>query len=244
MMEVSDSLLEMEAGSRHQTRGLDYPPGPKAFVPFSAVCYPGVVVNMLRWPRPHEIPGTTMPPRIYTRTGDQGETGLFHGPRVGKDMPRIEVMGALDELNAILGLARSRSLPDEIDTILNRVQNELFVLGAEVSTPDPSHLGMQRIGRQHVEALESDIDRLGDALPPLTVFILPGGTLSAADMHLARAVCRRAERRMVTLLREVPEDIALVLLAYLNRLADLLFVIARTVNLAANCPDVPWQKPS
>ncbi len=187
-----------------------------------------------------------MPPKIYTRTGDQGETGLFHGPRVGKDMPRIEVLGVLDELNAILGSARSKSLPGEIDTIVARVQNELFVLGAEVSTPDPSHrhLGNQRLERRHVEALESDIDRITDKLAPLTNFILPGGSLSAADLHLARAVCRRAERRLVTLLREVPEEISLILLAYLNRLADLLFIVARAANSQADCPDVPWQGPS
>lgn len=185
-----------------------------------------------------------MPPRIYTRTGDQGETGLFHGPRVGKDMPRIEVIGALDELNAILGAARTRSLPDEIDSVVERAQNELFVLGAEVSTPDPTQLGMQRLERRHVEAIEADIDRFSDGLPPLTNFILPGGTPQAADLHLARAVCRRAERRLVTLLREVPEEVSLILLAYLNRLADLLFVLARAANSALNCPDVPWRMPS
>ena len=184
-----------------------------------------------------------MPPRIYTRTGDQGETGLFRGPRVGKDMPRIELIGTLDELNAILGLARTHSLSGEIDAIVQRVQNELFALGAEVSTPDPSQLEMPRLERQHVEVLESDIDRIDETLPPLTDFILPGGSPSAADLHLARAVCRRAERRLVTLLREIPEEVSLVLLAYLNRLADLLFVLARAANSATGCPDVPWQKP-
>ncbi len=185
-----------------------------------------------------------MPPKIYTRTGDQGETGLSHGPRVGKDMPRIEVLGVLDELNAILGSTRSRSLPEQIDTIVARVQNELFVLGAEISASDPSHLKMQRLERGHVESMEFDIDRITEKLAPLTNFILPGGTPSAADLHLARAVCRRAERRLVTLLREVPEEISLTLLAYLNRLGDLLFVIARAANSQADCPDVPWQSPS
>ena len=184
-----------------------------------------------------------MPSRIYTRTGDQGETGLFLGPRVGKDMPRIEVIGSLDELNAILGIARAHTLPDEIDTVVGRVQNELFLLGAEISTTDPAQLEMQRIQRSNVEALETDIDRFTDVLPPLTEFILPGGSLAAANLHLARAVCRRTERRLVTLLREVPEEIALVLLAYLNRLADLLFVIARAANSSANHPEVMWQKP-
>jgi cob(I)alamin adenosyltransferase len=159
-------------------------------------------------------------------------------------MPRIEVIGALDELNAVLGIARAGSLPETLELVLERVQNELFVLGAELSTPDPDQHPMQRIERRHVEGLESDIDGLSEQLPPLTDFILPGGTKAAADLHLARAVCRRAERRLVTLLRELPEDISLVTLAYLNRLADLLFVTARVANASANRPDIPWNKPS
>ncbi len=212
-------------------------------------------------PSPHDIPGppchlgtnnpigiiprtqgSTMSPKIYTRTGDQGETGLFLGPRVGKDMPRIEVIGTLDELNAVLGASRSGGLPGEIDAVVARVQNELFVLGAEIAAPNPGLLTIGRLQRQHVEALESEIDRFSEALPPLTDFILPGGTSSAAWLHLARTICRRAERRLVTLLREVPEEISLVLLAYLNRLADLLFVVARVVNRMADCPDVAWKK--
>lgn len=185
-----------------------------------------------------------MPPKIYTRTGDHGETGLFHGPRVGKDMPRIEMVGVLDELNALLGLARTGDLPEVIDQIVERAQNELFVLGAEVATPQPDKHGLQRIERQHVEQLEADIDELTDRAPPLTVFILPGGTRQAAELHLARAVCRRAERRLVTLLREAPEDISLTLLTYLNRLGDLLFVLARAANAAAGRVDIPWRKPS
>ena len=193
-----------------------------------------------RFPR---YQGNKMPPRIYTRTGDQGETGLFLGPRVGKDMPRIEVIGTLDELNAILGATRSGGLPGEIDTIVGRVQNELFLLGAEISAPDPGLLEIQRLQRRHVEALEHDIDRFAEKLPPLIDFILPGGMPSAAGLQWARTVCRRAERRLVTLLREVPEEISLVLLAYLNRLADLLFVLARVANWIADRPDVVWQKP-
>lgn len=184
-----------------------------------------------------------MSPRIYTRTGDQGETGLFLGPRVGKDMPRIELLGTLDELSAILGAARSETPPAEIDAIVYRVQNELFLLGAEVSAQDPRQLGMPLLGGEDVQVLEGDIDRLSEKLPPLNDFILPGGTPLAARLHLARTVCRRAERRLVTLLREVPEDLSLVLLAYLNRLADLLFVLARYANLIAGCPDIPWKRP-
>jgi cob(I)alamin adenosyltransferase len=159
-------------------------------------------------------------------------------------MPRIEVLGTLDELNAMLGIVRTKGLPGEIDTIVQRVQNELFVLGAEISAPDPEQLGMPRLERRHVEALEREIDRFTEMLPPLTDFILPGGTPAAADLHLARAVCRRAERRLVTLLREVPEAISLILLAYLNRLADHLFVVARAANSMADCADVAWEKPS
>ncbi len=184
-----------------------------------------------------------MPPRIYTRTGDQGETGLFLGPRVGKDMPRIELLGTLDELSAILGAARSEAPPAEIDTIVYRVQNELFLVGAEVSAQDPSQLGMPLIGGENVQVMEGDIDRLSENLPPLSDFILPGGTPLAARLHLARTVCRRAERRLVTLLREVPEDLSLVLLAYLNRLADLLFVLARYANVVAGSSDIPWSRP-
>jgi len=180
--------------------------------------------------------------KVYTRTGDQGETGLFHGPRVGKDMPRIEVVGALDELNALLGLARAGDLPDEIDPVLQQIQNELFDFGAEVSTPQPDEHGTRSIHRRHVEALEATIDRFSDQLPPQRQFILPGGTQSAAQLHHARAVCRRAERRLVTLVREAPEDISLVLLSYLNRLGDLLFVLARAANALAGRPDTPWRK--
>ncbi|MHB8902754.1 MAG: cob(I)yrinic acid a,c-diamide adenosyltransferase [Thermoguttaceae bacterium] len=183
-----------------------------------------------------------MPPKIYTRTGDQGETGLFLGPRVGKDMPRIEVLGTLDELNALLGATRSAGLPAEIDAVLGRVQNELFALGAEISAPNPSLLRIQRLERRHVESLEQDIDRFSENLPPLADFILPGGAPAAAGLHLARTVCRRSERRLVTLLREIPEEVSLVLLAYLNRLADLLFVLARSANLVAGCPDTLWRK--
>ncbi len=181
--------------------------------------------------------------RIYTRTGDQGETGLYLGPRVGKDMPRIEVIGTLDELNAVLGAARSGGFPGEIDAVVARVQNELFAMGAEISAPNPALLTIPRLQRHHVEAIERDIDHFSESLPPLNNFIVPGGTPAAAWLHLARTVCRRAERRLVSLLREVPEEISLALLAYLNRLADLLFVMARLANHLVDRPDILWQKP-
>ena len=181
--------------------------------------------------------------KIYTRTGDLGETALFAGPRVGKDMPRIEVCGAIDELNAALGLARADSLDPDTDRILDRVQHELFAIGAELATPDPVARGVQWIGREHVQSLEADIDRRDASLPPLTEFILPGGTRGAALLHLARAVCRRAERRLVSLIRHCDEPISLPLLAYLNRLSDLLFVLARAENARAGIADVTWRKP-
>lgn len=183
-----------------------------------------------------------MTAKIYTRTGDLGETGLVWGPRVGKDMVRIEAMGAVDELNATLGLARSDNLPAEIDGLLERIQNELFCFGAELATPRASEHGMQQIASRHVEALEADIDRFSEQLAPLSQFVLPCGSRAAAEVHLARTVCRRAERRLVALVRECPEDVSLLLLAYLNRLGDLLFVLARAANALADFSDTLWRK--
>ncbi|MGI6416447.1 MAG: cob(I)yrinic acid a,c-diamide adenosyltransferase [Thermoguttaceae bacterium] len=183
-----------------------------------------------------------MTAKIYTRTGDQGETGLVWGPRVGKDMARIETIGAIDELNAVLGLARSENLPTEIDGPLERIQNELFCFGAEVATPRAAEHGMQQIQRRHVESLEADIDRISERLAPLSQFVVPCGSRAAAEVHLARTVCRRAERRLVALVRECPEDVSLLLLAYLNRLGDLLFVLARAANALADYSDTLWRK--
>jgi cob(I)alamin adenosyltransferase len=181
--------------------------------------------------------------KIYTRTGDLGETALFAGPRVGKDMPRIEVCGTIDELSAALAVARAEPLDAEADRLLDRVQHELFAVGAELATPEPAARGVQWIGPEHVKALEAEIDRRQGGLPPLDEFVLPGGTRAAALLHLARAVCRRAERRLVTLIRRNEEPISLVLMAYLNRLSDLLFVLARCENARTGRPDVVWQKP-
>jgi cob(I)alamin adenosyltransferase len=180
--------------------------------------------------------------KIYTKTGDAGQTGLFGGPRVAKDDPRIEAYGAVDELNAALGLARAEMLPTEIDTMLACVQNELFDLGAELATPDPAAHGMAVLGPPHFAALERAIDRHEAVLPPLREFILPGGCRGAAALHLARTICRRAERRLVTLVHASAEPISPNLVIYLNRLGDLLFVLARAANAAAGLPDVPWRK--
>jgi cob(I)alamin adenosyltransferase len=178
--------------------------------------------------------------KIYTKTGDTGDTGLFGGPRVRKDASRIEAYGTVDELNAVLGLARTEALPAEIDLLVARIQNELFDLGAELATPDPQAKNMATLNANNIAALEAAIDRHEAQLAPLRQFILPGGTRGAALLHLARTVCRRAERRLVTL--AASETITPTLLVYLNRLSDLLFVLARSVNQSAGQADVPWQK--
>src|SRR5262245_55482770 len=131
--------------------------------------------------------------KIYTKTGDAGETGLFAGPRVKKDDPRIQAYGTVDELNSVLGLARCQKLPEEIDARLAGIQHTLFDLGAELATPDPKARGTDLVSPAQIEALESAIDKYDDALPPLKTFILPGGTPGAAWLHQARTVCRRAE---------------------------------------------------
>ena len=181
--------------------------------------------------------------KIYTKTGDQGETGLFAGPRVSKDHPRIEACGTIDELNAVLGQTRGRDSDPLVDEILGDVQNDLFSLGAELSTPDPRRHALTLLADSRVEALEVAIDQIEERLPPLTQFILPGGDETAAALHLARSVARRAERRVVTLSREGPA-VSARLIRYLNRLGDLLFVMARLANQHAGIPDHPWRKPS
>jgi cob(I)alamin adenosyltransferase len=178
--------------------------------------------------------------KIYTKTGDDGETGVFGGPRVRKDAIRIEAYGTVDELNAVLGCVRCEELPREVDALVERIQNELFDLGAELATPDPAKFGLSIVGPEQIAELEAEIDRYEAHLPPLKQFILPGGTRGASQIHLARTVCRRAERRVVTLASA--EAISPHLVVYLNRLSDLLFVLGRAVNQAAGVVDVPWKK--
>ena len=178
--------------------------------------------------------------KIYTRTGDLGETGLLGGPRVGKDIVRIEAYGTVDELNASLGLVRAEPLPADADAVLSRIQAELFEVGAELATPDPAAKGTRTVGADRVAALEADIDRFEATLPPLRYFILPAGTRSAATLHLARTICRRAERRLVTLIRQADPPVSPILLGYLNRLGDLLFVLARVCNAQAGQSDTAW----
>jgi cob(I)alamin adenosyltransferase len=179
--------------------------------------------------------------KIYTKTGDEGMTGLLGHRRVPKDDVRIETYGTVDELNAVLGLARAQGLDSEADGLVAQLQAELFVVGsalADVSTTGPFH---NAIADEHVARLESTIDALETELKPLTEFILPGGTLPAAHIHLARTVCRRAERLTVKLWQQPGEDVCKTLIIYLNRLSDLLFVLARVINRRAGVADTPWK---
>ena len=168
---------------------------------------------------------------------------LAGGGRLAKDAPRIETCGAIDELNALLGLVRAGPLPHDVDLLLERIQHELFHLGSEIASPEPPGQRGRSIAPKHVRAMEADIDRLETGLEPLSQFILPAGSRTAAELHLARTVCRRAERRLVAAIRQDQEKISPTPLAYLNRLSDLLFVLARRVNAEAGLPDVPWKKP-
>lgn len=180
--------------------------------------------------------------KIYTRTGDAGETSLFGGQRVPKDDLRVSAYGTIDELNAAVGVARAAGPGAEIDAVLERVQHHLFDLGAELATPPTASSATAahapRVEPAWVEILERDIDRFEGALPPLRQFILPGGTPAAAVLHMARTVARRAEREIVTLAAREPLNPEL--LKYVNRLSDLLFVLARAANQAAGRADVLW----
>lgn len=182
--------------------------------------------------------------RIYTKTGDAGETGLFAGPRVRKDDPRIEAYGTIDELNAFLGLALAEDLPVNLGAVLLRIQGDLFSIGAELATPEPVRHGTQFISDEHIHWLESSIDEQEANLPPLDRFILPGGTRLAALLHVSRAVCRRAERRLVTFAADAVDSVSPHLLIYLNRLGDFLFVAARSVCHQAGIDEPTWERPS
>lgn len=182
--------------------------------------------------------------KIYTKTGDAGETGLFGGGRVPKDDPRVRAYGDVDELNAAIGFAASLEPQSFESRLLETIQRDLFTIGAELATPDPSKLGKAlarsgaAINASDVGALEDVIDNHEAKLTPLKNFILPGGTPKAAAFHLARTVCRRAERTVVALARDKKTNASII--HYLNRLSDLLFVLARSVNAQAGRPDVTW----
>jgi cob(I)alamin adenosyltransferase len=179
--------------------------------------------------------------RIYTKTGDNGQTGLSGGDRVDKDDLRVECYGTVDELNSCLGVVRAEGLSADVDELCQYLQNNLFVLGAELATlPEKAEqTKRRRIDESHIRTLEQAIDRFSAELPPLTQFILPGGRKTAALFHLARTVCRRAERQVVTLgKRSVVSPYVLV---YLNRLSDLCFTLARSENHHGQTPDIPWR---
>ncbi|TAK34643.1 MAG: cob(I)yrinic acid a,c-diamide adenosyltransferase [Chloroflexota bacterium] len=179
--------------------------------------------------------------KIYTRTGDKGESSLFGGKRVPKDSARVEAYGSVDELNSHIGLVRSLNPPEEIDQILAQIQDDLFVLGGDLATPrEQADAGVPRIRDEDTTKLESQIDRIDAQLPPLHVFILPGGTVVAAHLHVARTICRRAERRVVTLARE--QNIGTTPLTYLNRLADFLYVLARYANHLQGGTETIWHR--
>ena len=181
--------------------------------------------------------------RIYTRTGDDGSTRLATGEPVSKADARVEAYGEVDETNACLGLVRLHTQGDpELDAMLGRIQNELFDLGADLATPERDKpLGWEplRVPAEQVARLEREIDLMNAALEPLTSFILPGGSALAAHLHLARTVCRRAERRTAALMADPAETVSSEALKYLNRLSDLLFVACRRANAATG--DVLWQ---
>ncbi len=173
--------------------------------------------------------------RIYTRTGDDGTTGLGDGTRIGKDELRVEAMGTVDELNSGIGRVLAHEVPSAVRECLERVQHDLFDLGAELCLP-----GVTKVDENHVGRLERELDAFNADLGPLKEFILPGGTAAAADAHVARTVCRRAERTLVALNKAQPGPDGGR--RYLNRLSDLLFVVARTINRSAGRPDVLWQQ--
>jgi cob(I)alamin adenosyltransferase len=178
--------------------------------------------------------------RVYTRTGDDGSTGLGGGQRVPKDSARITAYGTVDELNSVLGVALACGLDERLAAALRRVQNELFHLGSDlcVREADKVRKPVPVIDQRHVTALEELLDELTDQLGPLTNFILPGGSPGAAQLHVARTVCRRAERLLIALSRQ--EAIGPFVVPYVNRLSDALFVMARYENLAKGVADVLW----
>ncbi len=173
--------------------------------------------------------------KIYTRTGDKGTTGLADGSRIDKDDLRIEAMGDVDELNCTIGLLLSETLPEELQNDLIHIQHILFNLGGELAMPDH-----QLIKSDDIKMLENRLDHYNESLPPLKEFILPGGAKAAAYAHLSRSVCRRAERRMVSLNKDLDSPQQQLPQNFLNRLSDFLFVICRYINHSSSVSDVLW----
>ncbi|MEE8586608.1 MAG: cob(I)yrinic acid a,c-diamide adenosyltransferase [Acidobacteriota bacterium] len=177
--------------------------------------------------------------KIYTRSGDQGKTALFSGERVEKDHLRVEAYGTLDELNSVLGLAASFCRSRRVQQHLQLLQNKLFNAGADMATSPGSRRSIERVGTQDWEGLEQAIDEMEEDLPRLKNFILPGGSPGASCLHLARSVCRRAERLLVQLMKH--EEMNPELLIFLNRLSDFLFVLARSENIEGGGEEVLWR---
>jgi len=172
--------------------------------------------------------------KIYTRTGDDGTTGLGDGSRINKDSLRVEAMGDVDELNSVIGIMMTESVPASLVGLLTQIQHDLFNVGGEICIP-----GYVILQQSSITELEQAIDSLNEQLTPLKEFILPGGSRTAAYCHLARTVCRRAERKLVELHRN--ENVTDISLQYLNRLSDLLFVMCRIINKEAGVQDVLWK---
>lgn len=175
--------------------------------------------------------------KAYTGTGDKGETGLYGGTRVGKENPRVEAYGAVDELNSQVGVAKALIKDQRLSSILRNVQQDLFVLGGDLAN-ELVNAKIPRIGKAHLENLEKVTDELNSGLTMLKRFILPGGSLPGAELHVARAICRRAERRIVSLSRV--ESVNPDVLPYINRLSSLFFVLARVVNQKEHVPEEEW----
>lgn len=176
--------------------------------------------------------------KIYTKTGDSGDTSLFGGERVPKNNGRIEAYGTVDELNATVGMARSHGPAGDVDRLLEQIQKELFVLGADLATPPSRKTRIDRIAPSHVESLENQIDAFGNSLEPLRYFILPGGNPAAAALHMCRTQCRRGERICIAV--RTQESLSEDIVKYLNRLSDLFFVLARYENSVTGIGDNTW----
>ncbi|NBX75842.1 MAG: cob(I)yrinic acid a,c-diamide adenosyltransferase [Proteobacteria bacterium] len=177
--------------------------------------------------------------KIYTKTGDTGTTGLLGGTRVSKGAPRIVAYGEIDELNACLGVIRAETPHIPLKNALGEIQNHLFTVGAQLASPN-SDPKIERITAAHTESLERQIDAMQQTLAPLRNFVLPGGSKTAALLHLARTICRRAERSMVLLSQHPSEPVDTWVLMYINRLSDYLFVMSRVANQLENIQDIPW----
>ncbi len=180
--------------------------------------------------------------KIYTRTGDQGDTGLFGGGRVPKDHPRVVAYGDVDELNSILGVDRATQPTEFCDSLLESIQRDLFSIGGQLASPDPQAVAKALVKAElpveRITVLERMIDEADTELPQLRAFVLPAGTAKAAALHYARTVCRRAERSVVHLARQ--DDVPSLFIVYLNRLSDLLFTLARLANHRTGVPDRTW----